>query len=81
MYIIQGSVSILVAVFFNLFLMGFSAACWALFYNAETERLSNNQAKSARIASICILVVCVLSFSYICIYSVIRQSRINCIQN
>ena len=57
-----------IAVLFIIFLLAFSSACWALFYDAETERLSSKTAKNMRITSICFLTLCVLTLSTIFIW-------------
>ena len=56
------------SVFFILFLLAFSAASLALFYYAETERLSTTKAKNMRIASICVVVICILALAFISIW-------------
>ena len=51
-----------------LFLLAFSAASWALFYDAETERLSSEKAKNMRIASICVVVFSILAITFFLIW-------------
>ena len=57
-----------ISVFLTLFLLAISAASWALFYDAETERLSSEKAKNMRIASICVVVFSIIMLAFIGIW-------------
>ena len=66
-----------ILIFYIILVLAYSATCWALFYDAETERLSSSTSKNMRIASICILVftICTTSFLTIWILSFFRNQN------